>query len=346
MKFMSQVAPAIVCSLALVACGAGSDSVDGVGTVTSTVDRAATSSGDPRPTSNTDQSATTESTMADVGDSTIPTTQQQGIGDQDRAPSTFWAITNSGYELVQVDVDSGDRLANLGGWDTSGGCSPDNGCLDQAIDSVTVGPDGRLWVTDCCEPAVGNWYVLDPGERFDPMSAERGYGLDVSLSPDGGRSARGELGSVTIADQRGAALGRFPPEESDDPVWFRPLTWLDEHRLVVAEGARLVILDAAVAREPIVAREIDLSGQVWDAAVRADGLLVALVGWEETDLQGQVIDPDSGRLSTTFDLPDDAYEIDYDPSGTYLLVTTSTDLRWFGAGDEGTFGPGYVSASW
>lgn len=324
---MRSFALARVLALAALVAACGSSDDDASGPTRSADSVAATSSTtDSSPAPTDDNAATTSSTGA------VPTTEGPSpTSGSDEMPMTFWAVTDGSYEVVEVDVASGEILQNLGGW----------GREEQAVDVVDLGADGSLWLSDCCEPAVGNRYRLIPPSDFDP-SDQAGLGVGHAVAPDGDTVAFSELGQVVVTSADGTEIGRYP-DTMGGPVWLTPMTWLDDTRLVVGDAAVLMVLDTSTMD---VVSQWEAAGQVWDAATRADGMLFTVVGWEGTDLVGQVFDPAAALEVAEIDLPDDAYEIDYDPTGTYLLVVTGSGLRWYGAGSEGDLGPGYVSASW
>jgi hypothetical protein len=270
----------------------------------------------------------------------------------DGRPATFWAITSVTYELVEVDTLTGDILGTYGGWPQIGGCDPDEGCFVQAIDSIDVGSDGALWITDCCEPAVGYIYRVEQGQILNPVDVDLQYGLHPELSPDQALVARSGLGQIEIvAPGNGEVFGSYG-EIENGLSWSTPLAWLDAENLVirVSEGnvGELRILDVSNPADP-QARHFEGGpfGDILDADVRADGMILALLRSPDDDVTGKVYDPSTGVLVAEFDLPDTVDRIDYDASDTYLIASGSDNtVRWYGGGGGGEIGLGFVAVSW
>jgi hypothetical protein len=351
----------LVSVLIVGACGDASD--DELVETVESVNSSETTKPDAGPAGATAGVETTLEEPLETASSTAPTTV---------IPARFYAITNDTYELVEVDSATGEIFARFGGWgQTDQDCDDD--CFLQAIDSVEQGSDGRLWLTDCCEPAAGSIYALVPGESFD---AERpfGFGLNPVVSPDERLLARASFENILIGPVGASGddpAAQFPPDSdlADPPVSYTPLTWLDDVTLVVrsngAAADTLILVDASEWSEPIqIGPTIGGLVRHPDAAVRADGMIVALAtaatdtgndddpdedesAAGQPSLVGQVFDPRSGEQVAEFDLPDDVYTIDYDPSGTFLLTSGDDGVvRWLGLGQSGELASGYLASTW
>lgn len=327
--------------------------------------------GDTAATSTVDGSATTVDGEGSDGDAdasstsvrpTEDTTNGTTIDDvplsdlPNGAPGTFVAVTADTFELVRVDADSGEVLAELGSWGPGG----DGEIPEQALQTVELAPDGTIYVDDCCEPAYGSTFIVTDG--FDPATTPRLSGLGPEVSPDGSLLARSDFGSaVVISDLAGNSLGSFGDPDFTGTI-TTPLTWIDDSTLVVNEydssddRNRLQILDVSNPDEPSLIAERDEPGRLYAAAdVRADGdfLVVtrhfdpAVGSTEADDVIAEVIDSTTGQIIVDFDLPDDVYEANYDASGRFVVTARSNgQLDWYGGGQRGTLGTGFISADW
>jgi hypothetical protein len=313
------------------------------------------------PTTSTDGTTDDEAGTTEGNQVTTSTEDPTGV-----IPDRYFAITNDTYELVEVETASGEIVARFGGWgQTSEDCTDD--CYDQAIDSVDLGADGRLWMTDCCEPAAGNLYALNPGAVFDP-DLSFGLGLSPTVSPDERLLAYTALEDIRVGPVGFSSAdpsSRFPVVRHDDePVrWYTPVAWLDDTTMVVRVNGdlvdNLILVDVSEWAEPVQIGPV-IGGLVLhpDAAVRADGMIVALTrtpgegddpsaGFDNPTVSGQVFDPFSGELVSEFDLPDDVYSIDYDSTARFLLTAGGDGVvRWYGLGRSGEVGSGFVAATW
>lgn len=297
----------------------------------------------------------------------------EGIGPivdvlDDGRPSSFWAITDTTYDLVRVDTLTGDIISNLGGYgQSSTDCGDDCGPL-QALVSVEAGPDGNLWLTDCCEPAAGTIFRLAADARFDASTQTFSHGYVALPSPSGELLAVQTQTWVALRLPDGEDVAAYPAERADAAGSHTPLAWIDEETLVVRSSTfdggqqldQLLVLDLSVRSEPVVVgATIGGDTRRVDAAIRSDGMILALTvvpdrasanlpsELAEGKVSGEVFDPATGGLEAEFDLPDDVVTIDYDPSATFL-ITSGRDgvIRWYGAGASGELGSGFVAASW
>ncbi len=328
--------------------GDGEVLADGSATTSEGTSDTSTPSGEEGEASDTtdDAGATSEET----------TTETTTIGDvplsdlPSGAPDSFVAVTSETFELVRVDSRSGEILQELGSWtpDLAEGAEP-----DQALQMVELAPGGTIYVDDCCEPAYGSTFIVT--DAFDPAATPRLDGVDAEISPDGSRLARSSQGSaVTISDADGNELGTFGDADFTGPV-TTALTWVDSSTLVVDEAGddtihRLQILDVGDPNAPVLLAERAADpGFIYLAAdVRADGnILVVRRTGAAGDVIAEIIDPATGATITDFDLPDDVYEANYDATGRFVVtVGTAGQLDWYGAGQRGTLGTGFISVDW
>ncbi len=292
----------------------------------------------------------------------IPTVTRPMLGDG--RPETFWAIEDETYSLVEVDTATGEILGDYGGWgEPFTDCEDGGDCgMFQGLSDVEVGADGRLWLSDCCEPAVGNTFVVDPGDSVDPLSsnAERVLGTQPIVSPDGRLVARTTLQWIEINSTDFGSPVSWPPEAPiADGGYYRAAAWLNSTTLVVIasslEGTgSIVLLDVSDPTSPTLIDHPAMGGLVpfVDAGVRADGTIFALAILPAGDdgdrlVEGWVYDPASGERITTTPLPRDLFSIDYDQTNTYLITAGGDGVvRWYGAGSSGEIASGFVAASW
>lgn len=295
---------------------------------------------DPVPTTQRDTEDTTNgTTIADVPLTDLPA----------GAPDTFVAISSAAFELVRVNARTGEVSDFLGGWGLpEGEVNP-----EQALQFVELAPNGTIYVDDCCEPAYGTTFVVDG--FFDPATSPQLAGLGPELSPDGSRLARSAQGSaVAISDASGAELGMFGDTDFSG-VYTSALTWLDNTTLVITssdgrvEEDVLQILDVSDPSSPqvIAERSAGPDGAFLAADVRADGDFVAVRRTGSGDVIAEVLDAGTAEVIVDFDLPDDVYDANYDAAGRFLLtVRESGQVDWYGAGQRGTLGSGFISADW
>lgn len=281
----------------------------------------------------------------------------------DAAPNSFWAITEDTYELVEVDSRTGEILGMFGAWgDPFGDCEGEEGCLFQGLNELAVSSDGHLWISDCCEPAVGNIFKVEAGNDFSTDSFIV-FGSHPVPSPNGDLIAHDGLEATIVSDSSGQQLGVIGNEvdggsDNAPPFWYQPVAWIDDETLVVrAIGDlvdNLVLFDLSDPTSPQRTGPT-MGGLIshTDAAVRSDGMIFALArppGGDDaapSDLMGWVFDPSSGDVIAETDLPDDTWEIDYDATGTFLLTVGQDGIvRFFGAGQSGVLAEGFVSVSW
>lgn len=268
------------------------------------------------------------------------------------APDSFVAVTSDTFELVRVDSQDGSVLDQLGSWGPSG----DGGEPLQALQFVELAPNGTIYVDDCCEPAYGTTFVVT--DSFEPGSTPGLSGLKAEISPDGMKLARSSQGSaISIADADGNAFGFFGDPDYTGAV-LTPLTWIDSSTLLVNEtdpdGATdtLQILDVTDPSSPSVIAERNVAGRSYlSADVRADGNVLVITrienGSELGEVVAEIIDSATGEVIVDFNLPDDSYSANYDASGRFVVIARSNgQLDWYGGGERGTLGTGFISADW
>ncbi len=277
-------------------------------------------------------------------------------------PATLWGVDANGFDLIEVDIASGEELRRVAGWgqdfaeESAGG--------GQVLQFVEVEAGATVWVDDCCEPAFGTTFRIDPETAGIDDVTLQVIGLGAEVSFDGRLVAVGvgDLG-ITILDAETGAEVVSPeslapliaaPEGAGDFVFPTPVTWLSETTLAVAvdsvDETTITLLDVA---DPLTPTSIDepvtIDGVVFDADVRFDGRIVALVDRPDRSPTKElvVIDVPTASVVEQIELAEGTMGIDYDDSRRHLLVVNAEGmLELFGkAGFEQPLGP-FVDAGW
>lgn len=343
------VAAIAAASLSASGCvGAGSDD-QAASTTESSVsgDAATTEPGDADEPDNSSGATSTSAASADSGGS---------------VPPAFWAIDELTLDLVLIETETGAVLSRTLGWGADLGAPVPEGGRQRLVE---VEPAGDvIWVADCCEPAIGNVYGHQVGS-IDPVpnSTLTAAGSAPTASPDALLVAAGvvDLGVAVFDASTGEQLidpgpiGSLlaAPTSEGGQVLPRPLTWIDASTLAVgvASGGLTAVTFVSVenpAAPAAVGPTIEVEGSIADAAVRADGAVVFAVAEEGTDVvSGLVYDVSTGEQIAAFELPDLTDRIGYDPSGTFLLVSTSGGLvSWIGGGESSDLADTYLGVAW
>ncbi|MGH1504120.1 MAG: hypothetical protein ACRBI6_11230 [Acidimicrobiales bacterium] len=302
------------------------------------------------------QSSTTITSVAgDTTTSSEPTTgsspdEGDGRGDDhdgeasepgEETPSVVWMIDGDTFDAVAIDVASGDEIARVPGWGAEFGAGSEDeseGPL-QALQTIDVVHDGAavsVWLDDCCEPAFGSSFGVDPTATAGTDSILEAatvtvMGLGPAISTDGELVAVGvgDLG-VTVAETATGItvvdLGSVLADAVGDPeayIFWRSLAWADDRLLAVAapidEGSTVSFVDVADPTAPVVGASIGLEGTVLDATSGEAGTVVLLV--ESGDgVEGVVVEAVSGEVVDRFPTLAGAVHLDGSPDGTRFLV--------------------------
>lgn len=278
-------------------------------------------------------------------------------------PDSMWGVEAGSYDLIRIDTDSGDTLQRIPGWGADAGSGEQEGGA-QALQHVAA--EGQsLWIADCCEPAVGSVFRVDPGATTSVPDAEvRVYGTTPVLSPDGTRLAVAVLDiGVAVHD---ATTGEMlvnpeligsvirPPEGFEPPVFAAPASWIDDDTIAVAvngnDTSTVTLVTIGQPSAPsAVGPVIEVAGTVIDGATRSDGSLVlAVQSPNGTTVAGHVYSTETGEQEATFRLDPATTAIDYDGTGTFLLVARENlPPAWQGLGNTGELGDTpLVFAAW
>ena len=322
----------------------------------STANQAGTETTEQSPSTDPAQSSNT-SAASGPGVDGSPLLAPLGVARALTLPSSFWAIDDLSFDLVAVTTSTGAIQQRVGGW----GQEAAEQETPQVLTSVEASGTGLLWVGDCCEPATGNVFAIDHESSVtlpEGVVFER-PGSSPQLSPDASLVAIGDpvIGvRVQATDGRDLAIDTNPVVEAAGVTAFdrvHPLAWLSDEVVVVSssEGGTTSLIPVNVSGGTALAagQPIEVDGLVVSGDVNNDGYLVLAVRTQPNDpaTAGQVIDPVDGAITAAFLLPDDTSQIDYDQTGTYLLISTSQgSLSWQGNGDSGTIPGVFYAASW
>lgn len=264
----------------------------------------------------------------------LPVGQDTADDEVSALPATFWAIEDETYDLVSVETTSGEVVRRVAGW---GPLSDDPELLDQALVGVDAGPAGIVWVSDCCEPAIGGLFVIGPETTALDDAVATAFGVAPQLSPDGRRAAVGVLeqgvqvndaatGEVMIAPElTGSVLVR----PGDAPGFPQPLGWVDDEVVAVAITdfdvlrSTITFVDVGDPAAPRSTGSATLDGFVRDGTIH-DGLVSAVVSASVEDRAAELVtvDPASGAEVQRTDLVDGTVAVEYDPSGVHRLELT------------------------
>ncbi len=328
--------------------------------VSSAGDAPTTVAGSAEPTASTTVPAAESTDPPSPTTNPNPTVAGQVAGESAlpaNGPNSFFAVQLETFDLVEVRTHTGEILHNFGGW---GPLGLDDDGAGQALQTVAVGPAGTLYVDDCCEPAFGSAFALEPPQEFAPDQLSRFEGVAPKISPNGQLIALSRGPSTGVATTLGVDLSTIESPDGEGASMI-PLAWISDRILAVRALGDLadsvVFFDLADPSNPveIEGTSRNAPGKLHlAAATRADGMLLAAVlrfspdgSVDDGDMWGEVIDPATGEVVAEFDLPDGVNWINYDSSGTFLITSDDEgNVRWFGAGLSGSLGNGYIGVAW
>ena len=101
------------------------------------------------------------------------------------------------------------------------------------VDSVIATPDGRIFVSTCCEPVPGTWFEVVGGQPPAPEDVSFGHGL--ALSPDGLRIATVGAQGITVSDLDRNVLASADLSAAATYRQPEAVMWLDDDTLAVIE---------------------------------------------------------------------------------------------------------------
>ena len=255
----------------------------------------------------------------------------------------IWVVDADTFDLVLIDPASSDAIQTITGWGADF-VDPDTGPI-QALQTVEVDARGRIWVDDCCEPAFGNTFGIDPETDMSIEEAQiRLFGLTPRVSPSGDRVAIGigDLGVGVFDTSTGETVvdpGTIYSLTTDAEFTFlTPIAWADDTTLAIAVPAEstftVAFVDLTDPSTPMaVGSSGAIDGVVLDGDFRADGTVAVLIAPDRTETRRMVIiTPPTAAVIEVVELPDGTAGIDYDARGDNLLLLTADGaLRTFGA---------------
>lgn len=352
-----RIATALAVTVLLISAGCGdedgqtailqSEPVQPVGTVggeSNGSDHTATASEDKAP-----------GTAAVLAETFVP---RPGPTTDEGVPSTFIAVTEDTYELIELDAGDGRVVRNLG---STGDVDDES---SNFVDGAWWHPaTGVIIVSDGPEPAAGNLTLVEPGDEYVRSSGADGWGMgwDVAISPDGRFALITGYGYDVSVLAEGTNGRRVVIELGGNPeldLRYHP-AWLRD-RIGVAmvreiDGVRNLIDVIELGDDGRVVSTVtyQLDRPIADLEVRSDGKLVVLYadGDARTPAAGGsravVVDPDSGEVEAEFMLEEGSHGLAYDATGRLLLyVDGEGTVRWQGVGESGVLAEGYIHADW
>ncbi|MDH3248992.1 MAG: DUF5991 domain-containing protein [Acidimicrobiia bacterium] len=276
-------------------------------------------------------------------------------------PGSVWGVDAETFDLVQIELATGDVLRSVAGWGPDFADASAGG--GQALQFVEVEAGSSIWVDDCCEPAFGTTFRIDPDTTNIADVTLKATGLGAELSFDGRLVALGvgdlgisvldaETGDELVGPDALASSIASPP--GVDLVFPTPLTWLSETTLAVAadsvDRTSITFLDLSDPDAPVVIGDpLTIDGVAFDADVRFDGRLVVLVDRPNDTPTKEllVIDVQTRRVLDRIELEDGTRGIDYDATRNHLLIVDGDGMvQVFGkSGLDVPVGP-FVDAGW
>lgn len=285
------------------------------------------------------------------------TTTTEPLPPRATRPETFVGVTHDG-RLVVVDVATGEEIRELARLGDPTAEPPEEGPGPNVIVNVAVDSEhGLVYYEECCEPISGVVWAV-PLEGGEPVRvAEGGW---PAVSGDGQRLANVNPVNVTVQARDGAQWVHAPDRLGGVQA-LDPALSLDGSSLAFTardpEKDRLgiVVVDADDESGASARTWRDPQGIGWaHPTFRRDGDLVvvqqssAVVATSDTGPRAaRVVDPDTGKVVSSFQYPAPVNDQDYDASGTWLLVTLNDgQVMWYGGGTSAAVATGYVAASW
>jgi hypothetical protein len=276
-------------------------------------------------------------------------------------PATVWGVDAETFDLVEIEISSGAELRRVAGWGVDLAERSVGG--GQALQFVEVEASTSIWVDDCCEPAFGTTFRIDPETTSLDDARLRVTGLGAELSFDGRLVAVGvgDIGIQILDAQSGAEVVSpdslapliAAPDDAADFVFPTPLTWLGDTTLAVAvssvDRTTITVLDVTDPLAPTsIGDPITIDGTIADGDMRFDGRIVALADRPTSPFKELVvIDVPTASVLERIELADGTNGIDFDGSRRHLLIVDGEGmLELFGkAGFDHAIGP-FIDAGW
>jgi len=254
-------------------------------------------------------------------------------------PSQFVGVTADGALLV-VEASTGGVVRELSRKADPRVPHIGEGPSPNSIRDVALSLDGKtVYFTEGPEPACGTVREV-PVAGGVPESV--GDGSFVTSGPgdhfvtSGTCGVRIRHGGKVIATLGAADSGI----DNGSPAWsadgrlvavggrgYKGQSFMSAFDLVAGAGFEIRQRGAGVFRLP---------------AFRNDGRLVAVQGDA-----GRVVRVDDSTVVASFEYGGEVVDQGYDATGTWLLATLADGtVRWFGGGDQGDLGTGYIAADW
>lgn len=161
--------------------------------IVAAVAAAVTLSGDERPLRTGPEEGDTGPTASTVASPSTPSTTVEAVRPAPAPPGKAVVVTDDG-DLLRFDVATGDFVALA---TSNEPVDEETGTVYDRIDNATVGADGTMLFSTCCEPVSGVTFRLDP----DGTRAQATFGYSPSFGPDGTAYAVVDPVSVRIVGE-------------------------------------------------------------------------------------------------------------------------------------------------
>jgi hypothetical protein len=230
-----------------------------------------------------------------------------------------------------------------------------------AVDAIWRLADGSAYLmSECCEPAAGAMFWMEPDEVITPEGHEHDRGgVDAwaaNPSPSSRAMAAASYGVSIDSPDNGQVWRWFSADEfyaSTPPTWSRDLSTL---WVIGGDGEIDLLWTIDAASSTVSNIEIDWAGEdqyLSGLGTQSSGRLVTFRltpdgddDYENDLARGIVFEP-NGELVAEFDVEPGSRMGGYDPSGRFLIyVDGEGTVRWQGLGQTGSLGEGYLFASW
>lgn len=246
--------------------------------VVAAVAAAVTLSGDERPLRTGPEEGDPGPTASTVTSPSTPTTTVEAVRPAPEPPGKVVVVTGGG-DLLRFDVATGDFVALA---TSNEPVDEETGTVYDHIDAATVGADGTVLFSTCCEPVSGLTFQLDP----DGTRAQAAFGYSPSFGPDGTVYALVDPVSIRIVD--GGDAGEHQIHGGSRAGELAAVAWSPQgDRLAVTsarptggdDGARSEVLVLPVEAESLDEAELLAPpvGRWWsDPVFRDDGSLLVI----------------------------------------------------------------------
>lgn len=195
------------------------------------------------------------------------------------------------------------------------------------------------------EPACGK--VSEVAAVTGVVPESRGDGNHVTPGPNGHYATSGGCGVRIRKGSAVLASVETPPGTLfGDAAWSADGRWIAVERRDGTDPALIVLFDLGSGGMSEIRDPAGMGYRL--PAFRNDGRLVVVQQrGHDGPAAAKVLDVEDGAVVGEFSYGGAVGDQSYDAAHTWLLVTMADGrLRWFGGGDQGDLGSGYIAADW